>query len=88
MACLSYVFFEVLINGFGSSFLNSFHDIHHRFPLYPYLFFLVVDGIIHAISEETRLHTFHGIQMCGNEHLKHLLSIYDILLFYHYVEAK
>jgi hypothetical protein len=55
--------------------------------LSPSLYLLVLDGLDRAIFEATKLHSFQGVHMGRIEHLTHILSLDDILLFCHCVEA-
>jgi hypothetical protein len=52
MSCVTYISFMVLINGSGSPFFNSSRGLCYGFPLFPYLFFLVVDGLSRVILQQ------------------------------------
>jgi hypothetical protein len=62
MGCVTITSFAVLINGSTSNFFKSSRGLRQGFPLSPYLFLLVVEGLSRAISEARRL-LVHGFLM-------------------------
>jgi hypothetical protein len=58
MSCVTTTSFVVLINGARSPFFNSSRGIHEGFPLSPYLFLLLVDGLNRALVKDKRSEYF------------------------------
>jgi hypothetical protein len=80
MGCVTSATFLVLINGSTSSFFKTSRGLRQGFPLSPYLFLLVVEGLSRDIHDAIRLRLLQGVQVGRGVSLTHLLFMDDVLL--------
>jgi len=73
--------FSILINGVVFPFFQLARGIWKNFPLSPYLFLLVIEGLSRLLEEENRAHWFHFLVVRRNGRFSHLLFVDDILIF-------
>jgi len=64
--------YVVLINGSTYSFFKPSKGLREGFPLSPYLFLLVTEGLSKSILDSKRNRSIHGIKVEGNEFITHL----------------
>jgi hypothetical protein len=63
MACVTFVSFAILINGVTSGFFRSSRGLRQGFPLSPYLFLLVAEGLSRALVDAKRRRIVQGIRV-------------------------
>jgi hypothetical protein len=69
--------FSILVNGTCYSFFNPSRGLSHGFPLSPYFFLLIVEGISRLIIKYRQSRLIQGISMAQNIHITHLLFVDD-----------
>ncbi|PKU82128.1 Putative ribonuclease H protein [Dendrobium catenatum] len=79
-ACISDIHFSVAINGALECYFNSTSGLRQGFPLSPYLFTIVMDGLSACFEEANTNQLFSGISL-GNSLVTHLLYADDLLVF-------
>jgi len=62
-------------------FFQASRDLRQGFPLSPYLFLLIVEGLSRALSQVWRSRKFQGVVISNRIVITHLLFVDDILLF-------
>jgi hypothetical protein len=82
MSCITTSSFTVLIDGLTSTFFHAKKGLRKCFPLSPFLFLLVVEGLSGAMEDANERGEFHGISISLTLNLTHLLFVDDVLLFY------
>ena len=80
ISSLSYVSFDLLINGVASAFFGSGRGLRQGFPLAPFLFLIVVEGLGKALLSAKECGTFHGISFGNNITLTRVLFMDDIVM--------
>ena len=78
---LSTTQFDILINGATSYFFKPSRGLRQDYPLSPYLFLLVVEGLSRAINDAKRQRKIRGVKIGRNKVLTHLLFVDDVILF-------
>jgi hypothetical protein len=73
--------FAILINGVGYLFFKSGKELKKGYPLSPHLFILVMEGLIWALIEAQRAHSFQVVNFGSLTRLTHLLFVEDVLIF-------
>jgi hypothetical protein len=68
MGCVSSTLFVVLINGSTSSFFKPSRGLRQGFPLSPYLFLLVAEGLSRLIKEAKRQRKLSALRWGGVNH--------------------
>ena len=73
--------FVVLINGSPTSFFKGSRGIRQGFPLSPYLFLLVIEGIILLLHNAKEEGSIKGVNIYGSIYLTHTLFVDDVIVF-------
>lgn len=81
MCCVTSLHFTVLINDSGSLYFKSSRGLRQGCPLSPYLFLLIMEGLIRIIYEDKALSNIKGVSFNGRVNLTHLMFVDDIFLF-------
>ena len=81
MSSVNITQFVVLIKGVATKFFSSSRGLRKSFPLSPYLFILVVEGLSRIIKEVVGQNEFQGPLVGNFLSLSHLLFVDDVLLF-------
>jgi len=82
MMCVTYVEYQVLLNGDHISPITLAKGLRQGFPLYPYLHVLCVEGISVLIKHHEFTRKIHGICICRQTpSIIHLLFADDNFLF-------
>jgi hypothetical protein len=81
MGCLSLTSFAFLINGSPSRFFNASIGLKQGFPLHPFLFPLIIEGLSTLINEAKRDGSIKGIKVTSLVNLSNLVFACDIILF-------
>ena len=81
MGCIQSTTFVVLINGSPYGFFRPTRGIRHGFPLTPFTFLLVADGLSRLILEAKREGNIAGVKVLRMEEVTHTLFVDDVLLF-------
>ena len=79
MGSLTYVSFTILINAVVSHFFRPGHGLRRGFPLAPFLFLIVVEGLGRAILDIKDRGVFHGLSFGNRISLTHVLFVDDIV---------
>jgi hypothetical protein len=80
MSCVSIASFAVLINGEVSDYLKIWRGLHQGFPLSPYLFILIMEGLILMLSRGSDDHSLSGIKVIEFLKIIQLMFFDDVLL--------
>jgi len=78
--CVTSSSFVVLINDSGSEFFKPSRGLRQGYPLSPYLFLLVAEGLSRAILKARRQRKLLGIKIGRRGQITHLLFVDDVLL--------
>jgi hypothetical protein len=82
MVCVCSTLFVVLINGSTSSLFKTPRGLRKGFPMSPYLFLLVIEGLSRLIKEAERQRKLSSIKVGRSESLTCLIFVDDVLIFY------
>ena len=80
MSSLSYVSFDLLINGAASSFFRAGRGLRQGCPLAPLLSLIVVEGLSRALLFAKECGDLHGISFGNDISLSHVLFVDDIVM--------
>ena len=81
MSCISIVSYHVLLNKLATHFFTLGRELRQGFPLSPFLFLLVVQGLGRLIKKARHEGYFKGIKFYNTYFLTHLPFLDDILVF-------
>lgn len=81
MACVTGANFIVLINEVPSESFNCSRGIRQGFPLSPYLFLLIIEGLSLLIARAKKDKRIKGLKVIGSLIITHILFVDDVLLF-------
>jgi hypothetical protein len=81
MGCIESTSLAVLINGSPSSFFHPSRGLRQGFPLSPFIFMLVVDGLSRIILQAHGRNLIKGINVALDVTLTHLLFVDDVIIF-------
>ena len=80
MSSLSFVSFDLLINGAASTFFKYGRGLRQGCPLAPLLFLIVVEGLGRAMLAAKENGDFFGISFGNDISLSHVLFVDDIVM--------
>ena len=80
MGILTFLSFSILINGASFSFYIPSPGLRKGFPLAPFLFLIIVEGISRAIVDAKNQGIFHGIYFGNEISLTPALFVDDIVM--------
>jgi hypothetical protein len=80
LSCINVASFDVLVNGSTSFFFKDERGIRQGCPLYPFLFLLVVEGLIKLLKEAYVSRIIEGINLGISCNITHLLVVVDVLI--------
>ena len=81
MSCVTTANFIVLINGTPSETFRVTRGIRQGFPLSPYLFLLIIEGLSLLIAQAKTDRKIIGLKVMGSIYLTHILFVDDVILF-------
>jgi len=81
MACASTTNFVVMINGYPSKFFKASRSIRQGFPLSPYLFVLVIEGLGRLIFNAKSMGLIEGVKVTKKSILTLFLFVDCVLIF-------
>lgn len=81
MSCITTSQIFALINEVATNLFSPFRGLRQGFPLSPYLFLLVVDGLSKLLKEAVNHNELQGLLVGKAFSITHLLFIDDIMLF-------
>lgn len=77
MTCVSTVNFYFLINGRFLNFFKVSRGIREMYPLFPFLFLLVIEALSRLLKKEKRDNVISGVKVLVVITLTHLLFVGD-----------
>jgi hypothetical protein len=80
MCCVTSVSFAVLINGEAIDFFKVWRGICQGFPLSPYLFIMIMEGLSLMLSKSSVDHSISSIEITKLLKIVHLMFVDDILV--------
>ena len=83
MGCLTSFYFEVLINGSPFGLFTSSKGLRHSYPLSPFIFLLVFEGLSMLINDAISKGYLKGLRVSNSSSILHLLFVDDAMLFFH-----
>ena len=81
LSCVTSAHFAILVSGTPSSFFKSGRGIRQGYPLSPFLFLLIIEGLSRLILDAKAKGTIKGIKHCKDISTTHLLFANNVLLF-------
>jgi hypothetical protein len=83
MGCISSTQMMILINRFVGPLFKPSRGFRQGFPLSPFLFLLVAEGLSRCIQEEKSRRLVQGVLVGRRVSISHLLFVDDIILFFY-----
>jgi hypothetical protein len=80
MGCLNSALFVVFINGSPYHFFKAMRGLRQAFPLSPFLFLIVAEGLSRLMKEARNSNSIRWVKVSESEEITHLLFVDDIFL--------
>jgi hypothetical protein len=80
MICVVYTYYSVLINGEATEFFKSGRGLRQGFPLSPFIFILVMEGLSLLLKECQREGKLIGIKVSRSRKILHILFVDDVII--------
>jgi hypothetical protein len=81
MGCIESSSFSILINGSPSPFFFSSSGIRKGYPLSPFIFLIVAEGLRNIIANARKRALLKGMKIYPTEFLTHFIFVDDAMIF-------